>query len=200
MIAAAGLRLVNRLLGAERWASARLAPFAGQVARIEYRNWSVAVVVDAAGLLTEAANDAIPLVTLRLPDDAPARLLGDRESLFGAARISGSAEFAEALAFVARNLRWDIEDDLAQLLGASPFADIAARRLLAAGRQFGAWQRDAAQRGARNLSEYLLFERPTISTREDLRAFCSDVDQLRDDCARLEKRLQRIELTRSLRR
>lgn len=200
MIAAAGLRLVNRLLGAERWASARLAPFAGQVARIEYRSWSIAVVVDGDGLLSEGGKDAAALVTLRLPDDAPARLLGDRESLFGAARISGSADFAEALAFVARNLRWDVEDDLAQLLGASPLADIAARRLLAGGRLFGAWQRDAAQRGARNLSEYLLFERPTITAREDLRSFCAEVDHLRDDCARLEKRLQRIELTRSLRR
>lgn len=200
MIAGAGLRLVNRLLAAERWAGARLAPFAGQVARVEYRGWSIAVVVDADGQLSEGDKDAAALVTLRLPDDAPARLLGDRESLFGAARISGSADFAEALAFVARNLRWDIEDDLALLLGASPFADIAARRLLGFGRRFGSWQLDAAQRGARNLSEYLLFERPTISTRDDLRAFCSDVDQLRDDCARLEKRLQRIELTRSLRR
>ena len=200
MIAAAGLRLVNRLLGAERWAGARLAPFAGQVARIEYRSWSIAVVVDGKGQLGEADPEAAALVTLRLPDDAPARLLADRESLFGAARISGSADFAEALAFVARNLRWDVEDELAQALGASAFADIAARRLLAGGRRFGAWQRTAAQRGARNLSEYLLFERQSVASREALQDFCAAVDAVRDDCARLEKRLQRIELTRSLRR
>lgn len=194
MLAAGALCFVNHLLGGERWARQRLSPFAGEVARIDYRDWSFPVRIGADGLIHAAESDAEARVRLRLPDDAAQRFVNDRASLFGAAQISGSADFAEALAFVARNLRWDIEDDLSRFVG-----DIAARRLFAGGRRFGEWQLDAARRGAQNLAEYLTFERPTLAAREDVAAWCAAIDEVRDDAARLEKRLQIIEKRAALR-
>jgi ubiquinone biosynthesis protein UbiJ len=188
MLAAGALRFVNHLLAGERWARQRLIPFAGQVARVEYGDWSFPVRIADDGLILAAEADAEVRVRLRLPDDAAQRFVNDRASLFGATQISGSADFAEALAFVARNLRWDIEDDLSRFVG-----DIAARRLFAGGRRFGEWQLDAARRGAQNVAEYLTFEQPTIAARVDVAALCAAIDTVRDDAERLEKRLQIIE-------
>jgi hypothetical protein len=58
----------------------------------------------------------------------PAKLLLDRDALFASVKLSGSADLAECLAFVFRNLGWDIEEDLASVLG-----DIPARRLALTG-------------------------------------------------------------------
>lgn len=200
LLAATALRFVNRLLGNEHWAKTRLAPFAGQAARVEFRDWSMTVAVTPEGLFVEAPAGTEALVTLRLPDDTLSRVVSDRASIVGATRISGSIEFAEALGFVARNLRWDVEDDLAQVFGGTTFGDIAARRIVDGARRFGAWQREAMNRGARNLGEYLVFETQAVASREAFSAFCSEVDALGGDLARLEKRLQRIEQARPLQR
>ncbi|MQY52435.1 hypothetical protein HCX48_03670 [Rhodocyclus tenuis] len=189
MLLAGALRFVNHLLNGERWARQRLAPFSGRVARVRYRQWSFAVEVGRDGLLAPAVDaDAVALVTLHLPEDAASRALSDRASIAGATRIEGSADFAEAIAFVARNLRWDAEDDLSRIVG-----DIAAHRLVSGGKRFAAWQRDAAQRAAQGIAEYLTFEQPTLVPHHEIDAFCNAVDELRDDLARVEKKLSRLE-------
>ena len=104
-----------------------------------------------------------------------------------AARIEGSAEFAEALGFVIRNLRWDAEEDLSAIVG-----DIAAHRIVKGTKEFAAWQQQAAQNFAENLAEYFTEEQPLIVREADISSFSSDIDRLRDDVARLEKRLQRL--------
>ena len=104
-----------------------------------------------------------------------------------AARIEGSAEFAEALGFVIRNLRWDAEEDLSTVVG-----DIAAHRIVTGTKEFVGWQQQAAQNLAANLAEYFTEEQPLIAKQADIAEFSSDIDRLRDDVARLEKRLQRL--------
>jgi ubiquinone biosynthesis protein UbiJ len=104
-----------------------------------------------------------------------------------AARIEGSAEFAQALGFVIRNLHWDAEEDLSRLVG-----DIAAHRMVKGAREFAAWQQQAAQNFAANLAEYFTEEQPLVARKADLAAFTAEVDRMRDDVARLEKRIQQF--------
>jgi ubiquinone biosynthesis protein UbiJ len=104
-----------------------------------------------------------------------------------AARIEGSAEFAEALGFVIRNLRWDAEEDLSRVVG-----DVAAHRLVKGSRELATRQQQAAQNFAANLAEYFTEEQPLIARQADIATFSADIDRLRDDVARLEKRLQRL--------
>jgi ubiquinone biosynthesis protein UbiJ len=113
--------------------------------------------------------------------------LQGKDAVMRAARIEGSAEFAEALGFVIRNLRWDAEEDLSKIVG-----DIAAHRIVAGSREFAGWQQQAAQNFAANLAEYFTEEQPLIARQGDIAAFSGDIDRLRDDVARLEKRLQRL--------
>jgi ubiquinone biosynthesis protein UbiJ len=113
--------------------------------------------------------------------------LQGKDAVMRAARIEGSAEFAETLGFVIRNLRWDAEEDLSRVFG-----DIAAHRIVAGTREFAGWQQQAAQNFAENLAEYFTEEQPMIARQADIARFSSDIDRLRDDVARLEKRIQRL--------
>ena len=104
-----------------------------------------------------------------------------------AVRIEGSAELAETLGFVIRNLRWDIEEDLSRLVG-----DIAAHRIATGARELASWQRQATRNLAENLAEYFTQEQPLIARRDAITGFSGDVDRLRDDVARLEKRVLKL--------
>lgn len=181
------LAFANHLLAAEDWATARLKPFAGHTARLEVGAFALPLRIDGDGRLRRGDKLGETGVSIRLPDDTPLRWLTDRASVFAAARISGSADFAEALAFVFRNLRWDVEADLASVVG-----DIAAHRLLRGARELGAWQGRQLRKLAANVAEFLTEERPTLTRAADVSAFCGAVDALRDDCARLESRLLKL--------
>jgi ubiquinone biosynthesis protein UbiJ len=99
--------------------------------------------------------------------------------------INGDADFARAIHHVARNLRWDYEEDLSRMFG-----DIPAHRMARAGRTLRRWGEQAADNTARSFAEYWTEEQPLIAARRDLDEFSRAVDQLRDDAARLEKRLE----------
>ncbi|MDT9145970.1 hypothetical protein RSW78_25420, partial [Escherichia coli] len=90
------------------------------------------------------------------------------------------------LAFVFRNLEWDVEADLARVVG-----DIAAHRLTRFGAGLFDGLREAFRRTVQNVAEYATEETPLVAPRRDIAAFCADVDTLRDDVARLEKRIAR---------
>ena len=190
MLTRAALGFLNHLLRGESWARERLAVFAGKTVRLQLGgDRDVVATIGETGLLgTGADPGGLAGVTVTLPADAPARWLVDRASLFSSASISGSADLAEALSFVVRNLRWDIEHDLSQVVG-----DILARRGVQLGRQFADWQLRNAERLAQAAAEYLTGEAATLARRSEVAAFCSGVDAIRDDLARLEKRLQRVE-------
>jgi ubiquinone biosynthesis protein UbiJ len=189
---APALAAVNHLLGQSTWARKKLAPFAGHIAQIKMPPFEAAFVVLADGLLgmPEAAAEGEELsseVCISLPATTPLLMLQGTDAVMRAARLEGSAEFAEALGFVIRNLGWDVEEDLSRFVG-----DIAAHRLVDGAKQFSGWQKQAAQNFAENVVEYLTEEQPVIARRVAIADFSSDIDRLRDDVARLEKRLQRL--------
>jgi ubiquinone biosynthesis protein UbiJ len=191
MLTAIALNFVNHVLAGESWARLRLQPFAGQSASLSIGSFVIRLEISGKGLFQTAPSgksDAPPAVTITLPADTPLRLLTDRSSLFSAAHIAGSVEFAEALGFVFRNLRWDAEEDLSQLIG-----DIPAHRLGLGGQLFAQWHLRQAKNLVLNIKEYLTEETHAISRQVDIAQFCRAVDVLRDDCTRLELRIQQLE-------
>ena len=178
---------LGHLLAREVWARERLRPHAGGVVCIEAGPVVLALRIDGHGMLIACDAGGVPDVTLALPADAPLRLLLDRQSLFAGVRLAGSADVAEALAFVFRNLRWDVEEDLARVVG-----DIPARRLSMLGQRVGHQLHEGGRRLAANVAEFASEEAGLVVAAREVAAFVSDVDRLRDDLARLEKRLQRL--------
>ena len=181
------LAAINHLLGQAAWAREKLAPFAGHAAQIKLPPFEAAFLIGADGCLSAPLPYAELEVSISLPGATPLLALQGKDAVMRAARIEGSAEFAEALGFVIRNLRWDAEEDLSKFVG-----DIAAHRIVKGTREFGAWQQQAGQNFAPNLAEYFTEEQPLIARQADISAFSGDIDRLRDDVARLEKRLQRL--------
>lgn len=179
---------VNHLLKQSAWARAKLIPFAGHSAQIKFPFLEVAFRITAAGDISASQPGDTPEVVISLPSTAPLLALQGNEALLRAARLEGSADFAQALSDVIRNLRWDAEEDLSHWLG-----DIAAHRLVSGARTLVARQHQMALALTENLAEYFTEEQPLIARRTAIADFSTTVDHLRDDVARLEKRLARLD-------
>jgi ubiquinone biosynthesis protein UbiJ len=191
MVEDAALFALNHLLSQSNWARQRLIPFCGRSASVTMVPWRIQFTVGDEGLLvaTQRGETAFD-VEIVLPGDTPFRLLQGSETLMGAARIQGSADFAEALGFVLGRLRWDAEEDLSGLVG-----DLAARRIVGGIESFFAWQGQALRNVAENFSEYFSHEVHALARPEQLRGFGGGVSALLQDLEQVEVRLQRLAKT-----
>jgi ubiquinone biosynthesis accessory factor UbiJ len=181
------VRALNHVLENEDWARQRLGIHAGQTVRIEGGPFAVSLTVGDDGMFCAAAEGETAAVAVEFSSDAPFRLLSEHGDIFAAAHLTGSATFAETLAFVFRNLRWDVEADLADIVG-----DIPARRIARAATAGLAWHRAALARLGANVAEFASEESRLVVPARELAEFASSVDMVRDDLARLEKRIARL--------
>ena len=193
MISSLFLSATNHLLAQAGWARQRLQPHAGRTARLVL---SPVAEIDFSvandGQLAEWSGEEAPEVSLRLAvADLPRLLVDGLETAMRHVRIEGNAEFAEALGFVFRHLRWDAEEDLSRLFG-----DIAAHRLVEGGRKVVDEGRRSLERASGNVAEYLTEESTLLVPRRALPAFAEEVVALRDAVARLDKRVARLEKRR----
>lgn len=187
VIQSLAIRALNHLLHTESWAQARLLGHAGALVSIDSGPFLLRLGIDERGFFQAGDKARQPDVTITLPSDIAARVLFERNTMFASVKLGGAADIAESLAFVLRNLRWDAEGDLADLIG-----DIPARRLslLAQSTAFGIQR--AIGNFADNFAEYAVEESGLLMGRRDVAEFGSSVATLRDDVARLEKRVSRL--------
>lgn len=181
------LRLLNHVLEHEDWARERLRAVAGQTVRIEGGPLAVSLTVTDGGTFRLAGEQEPAAVLVEFSSDTPFRLLAEPGSIFTAAHLTGPASLAETLAFVFRNLQWDVEADLAEIVG-----DIPAHRIAQAAKAGLAWHREAIARLGKNIAEFATEESRLVVPTREIREFAGAVDRLRDDFARLEKRLARL--------
>ncbi len=187
MIPAIYIPAINHLLRHNSWAAPRLQPHAGKVVRVETFPVPMLISVTEIGEAAAAAPDATADVSIRLTPGHLLRLAARDATVWNDIKAEGDAEFAAALNHIARNLRWDIEEDLSRVFG-----DIAAHRVVETGRKLDNWGRQGAENIARSFAEYWTEERPLIACRAEVAQFARDVDALRDDLARVEKRVERL--------
>ncbi len=190
MISGTALRLLNHLLRSERWARTRLATFGGESVRLESGRWAVSAGISSVGFfeLLRSNDDTMPSVVIALPGDWALRAVSNQASVFSLARISGSADLAETLGFIFRNLHWDVESDLSLFFG-----DVLAHRLARSGKGLLVSHRELAKRFSLNLSEFLTEEDPVIARHSDLSKFGIAVTSVHDDYTRLEQRCRQLE-------
>lgn len=157
--------LVNHVLAAEPAAVQRLIAHVGKRVQVELTDWpaplpappAVLFLVTPAGLLEwcgEESADVAPAapaeLLLRIAAANPALLLlrlavGERPEV----AVQGEAQFAADVHWLADNLRWDLEGDLARLLGPLPARQLARLgAALAAGLRRYAVPRSDADQGS----------------------------------------------------
>ena len=178
--------LLNHLLAREAWAREKLAPFAGRRARIEAFPFVLVVGVAEGGLFEVGSGD--PHVSIAVDSTQLPALLFDPQALLRKVRLTGDAEFAQALSTVLQNLRPEPEEDLARFVG-----DAAAVRIVGLLRAVATQIREGGARLTTTTADYFVAENPLLITRAEADTFGANVVQLRDAVERLAKRIERIE-------
>jgi len=187
MLDPAATAFINHLLRGASWARDQLKRFSGRTARFDTAPFGISLTVMDNGEVALAAAGTAPDVTIRLTPGLLLRLAARDETVWREIEVSGDTDFASVINHVARNLRWDVEEDLSRIFG-----DVAAHRMTESGRVFRRWGEQAAGNTGRSFAEYWTEENPLIASAHDLDQFNREVDRLRDDAARLEKRLERL--------
>jgi ubiquinone biosynthesis accessory factor UbiJ len=189
MLERGALAALNHVLAQHPWAQARLAPFAGRTVVFHCAPFpDLAFGILDSGRVGPSADASRPDLSVTLAPSALPLLLARDEAALQQVAVEGSAELADAVRSLFTHLSWDVEEDLSRVFG-----DALAHRLAAGGEAVLRWQRDAALRLGENFAEYWKDERPVLARPDDVAAFCRDVDALRDDVARLEKRLDLLQ-------
>ncbi len=131
--------LLNHILLQEPEAQARLFRQKGRVVHVQWRFLAIALIATPAGLLDLAPAGARTDLSLVLTEASPLSLL--RQVLSGdkpAVRVEGDVQLAAEVNWLADHVRWELEEDLARLIGDVPAHALAegARKLHLALRQF----------------------------------------------------------------
>jgi ubiquinone biosynthesis protein UbiJ len=131
--------LLNHVLQQEPEAMQRLRRQAGKTIRLRWPHaplaralpGALALRITPAGLLAQADDDATADLVLTLDEPSAFTLAGKlANGNKPAVGIEGDVQLAAEVAWLADNVRWDLEEDLSRLLG-----DAAAHTLVQAGRQ-----------------------------------------------------------------
>ena len=124
--------LLNHVLMQEREAMDRLLGQSGRVARVQWRQFSMALQVTPAGLFNVAAAGAQPDLQIVVTETSPLALAqtalrGDKPTI----SIQGDVQLAGEINWLVDHVRWDLEEDLARIVGDAPAHTIAqgARRV-----------------------------------------------------------------------
>ena len=180
---------LNRVLQSEPWARERLAPFASETLELRAPHLPrLCFTISADGHLGAAPPEASPSLVITVGPEALAAAAKGEDHLLRSIDVAGNARLANEVMFLARHLRWDVEEDLAKFVG-----DVAARRLTGLARDAAAWHADAARRIAASFVEYAVEEKPLLVKRPALEEFAGALARLRDGIERLEKRIERLD-------
>ena len=179
---------INHLLAAEPWARSQMAPHVGKTLDIVVQPFTIRLTVVSESTVARASSSAVAATTVTIPYAAVPRILASGpEAAMRDLRIDGDADFAQAVSLLAKNLRWDVEEDLSKVVG-----DAASHRVVAAARSARDQMSRTHERMASGLSEYLLEENPQLVRPRAVERFADGVRTLRDDLERLEKRVERL--------
>lgn len=134
-----GVLFLNHVLMQEPQAMERLARQRGRVAHVQWRAYSVALLITPAGLLDLAPAGATPDLRLEITETSPLSLAqtalrGDKPTI----RIEGDVQLAAEINWLVDHVRWDVEEDLARVIGDAPAHAVGsvARRVAQALRNF----------------------------------------------------------------
>jgi ubiquinone biosynthesis protein UbiJ len=166
------------------------------------RGQRLAIYAESAGfsMAVESVGDSLRL-TRPAPDESAAQLRGTPLHLLalagpepdevirrGDVRIDGDAEVAQQYQKLLRLLRPDFVEELSQLIGDAP-----AHRLSCFAQAAASYGRRVAATAMQNTVEYLAHEKGALVPRAEAEALFRDIEQLRDDAARLASRLTELE-------
>ena len=192
MLHSLSLPVINRALQDDPWAASRLAGFAGATLRISLADRTLLrYTIEPNGLL--AAHQVFgvdePTLSIELPSNAASLLVSHgKHGVIKAAKIRGNVELANAINDVMDQIRPDPEAFLASKIG-----DIAAHRAMGMANAVKQGTGQLLTRLKAQFTEHVSEGHSVIVPNPEIRQFVTDVDTLRNDVARLEQRIGRLQ-------
>lgn len=185
--------LINRQIAAKTPARELCEQLADRAFALRVPNTALAMylVVEDEQLILTGTYGQEPDVVISGSLFSLARLAGPAgENLIrdGAVDISGDAVLAQQFQKLLRFGRPDLEEELSGVIG-----DVAAHGIGQFVRGVEEWGREARSTMRQNVSEYLQEESRTVPGRHEVDGFRENVNTLRDDVARFEARLRKLE-------
>ncbi|MBA4709018.1 ubiquinone biosynthesis accessory factor UbiJ [Aquitalea aquatica] len=180
------IAVFNHLLNQQPAVRAELAAHVGRRVGIVLAPLTVRGVITDEGWLAACAGE--PEATIRLQHAAALAAVSGRDPALSDVSLEGDTELAAAIGRLIARLRWDAGEDLSRVMG-----DVAANRLQRVARASLGFKGEIAWRLLENWVEHLREEAPMLASRQAVASYLRAVDSLRDDVARSEKRLARLE-------
>jgi ubiquinone biosynthesis protein UbiJ len=182
----------NHLLAQQVASKNRLQKDSGKVVCIQVEPITLVFRVDEQGYFqsANAANGLEVIPTTEISMDW-ADLIGGVSTpskMSRKAKIEGDMDFAQVVSSVLNDLSWDPERDLARIVG-----DTQAVWIMKALTGVGTNLKDLLARFKNNLREYVVHEQSISPSVSELDAFTREMSVLRDQVARLEKRLKKLD-------
>lgn len=178
-------QFINHVIEQNQWAKPILKPFAGKTVRFVMPPVQARLTVLEHGGLAMAGEVAEADATIVLPFLVAVRLMANDAQAANGILIDGDAELAATVAKVLRQMSWHVEEDLSQVVG-----DVAAYKMSATAKTMVKQGQQGVENLAEMLVEYWQEEKPLLAKKPHVEKFNQAVDGLRDDVARLEKRVE----------
>ena len=185
--------ILNRNIQATTPAREIFAELSGSVVAVRVRDTALCAYFvfhdDLLQLATSSDQDPDVVITGSLVTLAlMAGQTGEAAIRRGSLDLTGDAETAQQFQRLLKYARPDVEEELSGIVG-----DVAAHQIGNIARGIGRWGREAGATMGENIREYLQEESRDVPSRYEVDAFTDNVSALRDDVARLEARLNRMQ-------
>jgi ubiquinone biosynthesis protein UbiJ len=178
---------INHVLRAESWARERLKRFSGKSLKLHIPPIHLHFIIDETGYLDSHPDQEWADAEVLTGWPAIGRWIVEKTPNTEFVRFAGDTELAREFTVVLQQVRWDMEEDLSHAVG-----DILAHRMVSSAKRIMQWHRESARNLAESFAEYWTEEQPLIAKTLSVGEFVQDVDVLRDDIERLEKKLERF--------
>jgi len=180
-------RFLQHLTNQNNWSRPHLQPFAGKVVQFDFTLIKANLLILEDGSLAIAGETAVPEANIYVPPSLALRLLANDENAKMQIKIDGDTHLATEISKVLQNMRWDMEEDLSRLTG-----DIAAHKIGEITRKTLSEAKKQSINLAEMLSEYWQEEQPLLAKKRHVEQFNTQVDAIKSDVARFEKKLNKL--------
>ena len=180
-------RILQHIINQNNWSREHLIPFAGKVLQFDFVLIKLSLIILEDGSLSLSGETSQIDATIHLPPSLLLRLLANDDAAKMQIKIDGDTHLASQVGKVLQNLRWDIEDDMSRAIG-----DIAANKISKDSHKAINLIKKQSINLVDMVKEYWQEEIKILAKQHQVERFNTDVDVLRSDTARVEKRLQKL--------
>jgi ubiquinone biosynthesis accessory factor UbiJ len=180
-------RFLQHICSQNQWSKPYLVPFAGKTIAFDFVLAKANVIIIEDGSLAIGGETHAPEASIYAPPSLVLRMMAGDEAAKMQFKVEGDTHLATEFSKVLQNMRWDVEEDLSQITG-----DIAANKIGDATKKIVSTAKKQATDTAEMLSEYWQEEKNILAKKRHVEQFNADVDALKSDVARFEKRLQKL--------